>query len=160
MSVRNDFSQVSGVSPTASALTLQTMASTPPSSPAAVSIHCFSAGASATSIAAPHDLTPFAASAFTALPTSSGLRAQMATLAPSAAKSSAIARPMPLLPPVTSAFLPFNPRSMVASLNDIAARLRLMQAASDLHLGPVAGAFECRRRTIDGRLVPVLSDQH
>ena len=61
MSVRNDFSQVSGVSPTASALTLQTMVSMPPSSAAAPSIHCFSAAGSATSTALPHDLTPFAA---------------------------------------------------------------------------------------------------
>jgi hypothetical protein len=38
MSVRNDFSQVSAVSPTASALTLQTMVSIPPSAAAAPSI--------------------------------------------------------------------------------------------------------------------------
>src|ERR1700736_1687663 len=124
MSVRNDFSQVSGVSPTASALTLQTMLSMPPSSPAAPSIHCFNAVGSATSIALPHDLTPFAANAFTTLPTSSALRAQIATLAPSSANSSAIASPMPLLPPVTSTLLPFNPRSIVASVDDVAARLR------------------------------------
>ena len=63
MSVRNDFSQVSAVSPTASALTLQTMVSMPPSSAAAPSIQPFSAAGSATSIALPHDLTPFADSA-------------------------------------------------------------------------------------------------
>src|SRR5712675_1671684 len=40
MSVRNDFSQVSAVSPTASALTLQTIVSMPPSSTAALSIRC------------------------------------------------------------------------------------------------------------------------
>ena len=38
MSVRKDFSQVSAESPTASALTLQTSASMPPSSPAAAAI--------------------------------------------------------------------------------------------------------------------------
>src|SRR6266700_4372513 len=98
MSVRNDFSQVSAVSPTASALTLQTMVSIPPSSPAALSTHCFNATGSATSIAPPHDLAPLPANAFTTLPTSSALRAHIATLAPSAANSSAIASPMPLLP--------------------------------------------------------------
>src|SRR3954454_4282151 len=97
MSVRNDFSQVSAVSPTASALTLQTMVSMPPSSAAAPSIQPFSAFGSATSTALPQDLTPFADSPFTTLPTSSALRAQIATLAPSAANSSAIASPMPLL---------------------------------------------------------------
>jgi len=50
MSVRNDFSQVSAVSPTASALTLQTMVSIPPSAAAAPSIQLFSAAGSATSI--------------------------------------------------------------------------------------------------------------
>src|SRR5882724_6663382 len=121
MSVRNDFSQVSAVSPTASALTLQTMVSMPPSSAAAPSIQPFSASGSATSTALPHDLTPFAERLFTTLPTSSALRAQIATLAPSAANSSAIASPMPLLPPVTSALLPFNPKSMVASVAGAAA---------------------------------------
>ena len=58
MSVRNDFSQVSAVSPTASALTLQTMVSMPPSSAAAPSIQPFSAAGSATSIPWPHDFTP------------------------------------------------------------------------------------------------------
>src|SRR4051812_16490142 len=122
MSVRNDFSQVSGVSPTASALTLQTMVSTPPSSAAAPSIQPFRAAGSATSIALPHDLTPFAERPLMTVPTSSALRAQIATLAPSAANSSAIASPMPLLPPVTSALFPFNPRSMVASIMGATAR--------------------------------------
>src|SRR6187402_344668 len=39
-------------------------------------------------------------------------REQMATRAPSAARVRATARPMPLLPPVTSAVLPSSPRSM------------------------------------------------
>src|ERR1700722_17989805 len=130
MSVRNDFSQVSGVSPTASALTLQTAGAPPPSSPAASSTHCFNAAGSATSSALPHDLPPSAANALTALPTSSALRAHIATLAPSAANRSAIASPMPLLPPVTSAFLPFNPRSISASIDDAIGRLRVQPAAS------------------------------
>src|SRR6266700_880629 len=134
MSVRNDFSQVSAVSPTASALTLQTIVSMPPSSTAAPSIHCFNAAGSATSIPLPHDLTPLAASAFTTLPTSSALRAHIATLAPSAANSSAIASPMPLLPPVTSTFLLFNPRSIVTSNDNVAARRPTQQAASSSYI--------------------------
>src|SRR5438309_795185 len=159
MSVRNDFSQVSGVSPTASALTLQTIVSMPPSSAAAPSIQPFSASGSATSIALPHDLTPFAERLLTTLPTSSALRAQIATLAPSAANSSAIASPMPLLPPVTSALFPFNPRSMIASVMRRPAPIpagRLVR----LHLLPVAGAFERGGSPIDRRLVEILADQH
>src|SRR6516225_9690099 len=38
----------------------------------------------------------------------SGLRARIATSAPDLAYSSAIARPSPLLPPVTTALRPFN----------------------------------------------------
>src|SRR5262245_28217596 len=81
ISVRNDFSQLSGVSPTASALTLQTMVSIPSSSPAAPTIHAFNAAGSATSTARPHALTPFAVNNFTTLATSSALRAHIATLA-------------------------------------------------------------------------------
>src|SRR5712671_7975268 len=157
MSVRNDFSQVSGVSPTASALTLQTMVSMPPNSAAAPSIQPFSAAGSATSIALPHALTPFSERLLTTLPTSSALRAQIATLAPSSANSSAIARPMPLLPPVTSTLLPFNPRSIVASVDDVAAYRRAAGRVVDLHLGPVAGAFECRRGSVDRRLIVVFA---
>src|SRR5882724_2955677 len=161
MSVRNDFSQVSAVSPTPSAMTSQTLVSIPPSSPAALSTHCFNATGSATSIAPPHDLAPFPASAFTTLPTSSALRAHIATLAPSAANSSAIASPMPLLPPVTNTLLPFNPRSIVASV-DVARGLPSFAAGRvvDLHLGPVASAFECRGGPVDHRFIVVLADQH
>src|SRR5215813_11297176 len=41
------------------------------------------------------------------------LRYVTATLAPSAARASAISRPTPLVAPVTKATLPFIPRSMV-----------------------------------------------
>src|SRR4051794_28892454 len=160
MSVRNDFSQVSAVSPTASALTLQTMVSMPPSSAAAPSIQPFSASGSATSTALPHDLTPFADRPFTTLPTSSALRAQIATLAPSVANSSAIANPMPLLPPVTSALFPFNPRSMVASVAGAAACSCRQAAAVRLHLLPVARALERRGGPIDRRLLEMLTHQH
>jgi hypothetical protein len=79
--------------PTASALTLQTIVSMPPSSAAASSTHCFSATGSATSIALPHAFTPVVAINFTTPSTWLELRAQIATLAPSAANSSAMARP-------------------------------------------------------------------
>src|SRR3954447_14135336 len=162
MSVRKDFSQVSGVSPTASALTLQTRASMPPNSPAAPSTHALSASGSATSIALPQDLMPLEESVFTALPTSSALRAQIATLAPSPANSSAIASPMPLLPPVTSAFFPFNPRSIAASLMVLRPVFPAAGRSSCrcLHLGPVAGAFESGSGAIDRRLVIPFADQH
>src|SRR6266566_2463885 len=165
MSVRNDFSQVSAVSPTASALTLQMMASMPPSSAAAPSTHCLSAMGSATSIALPHDLTPFPAKTLTTLPTSSALRAQIATLAPSAANNSAIASPMPLLPPVTRALFPFNPRSMVASIMGAAAcpdagRPPGLVYLVRLHFLPVAGAFEGGGGPIDRRFVEIFTDQH
>src|SRR5882757_6352844 len=160
MSVRNDFSQVSAVSPTASALTLQTMVSMPPNWAAAPSIQPFSAAGSATSIPCPHDLTPVAERRFTTLPTSSALRAQIAMLAPSAANSSAIASPMPLLPPVTSALFPFNPRSMVASVMSTAACPDIGRPPVRLHSLPVAGAFERGRGPIDRRLVKILADKH
>src|SRR6185437_15270160 len=75
-----------------------------------------SAAASVTSNALPHAGTPFSAIARTAAATSSALRAHSATLAPSLANISAIARPMPLLPPVITTFFPFNPRSMASSI--------------------------------------------
>jgi hypothetical protein len=114
MSVRNVFSHVSAESPTASALTLHTRASMPPSSPAVDAIHAVNAGPSATSSARPKALTPFAFNDATAAATSSAVRAQIETLAPSAANPSATARPIPLLPPVTTARFPLSPRSMSA----------------------------------------------
>ena len=115
MSTRNDFSQVSGESPTDRALTLQTRASTPPSALAEASIQPFSAAGSPTSKPWPNALTPVPSIAFTAAVTSPALRAQIETFAPSAAKPSAIARPMPFVPPVTRAFLPLRNRSMHSS---------------------------------------------
>src|SRR6516165_3160462 len=161
MSVRNDFSQLSAVSPTASALTLQTTMSIPPSSAAAASIHAFKAPGSATSSPRPDALTPFARRDFTAFATSSALRAQIATLAPSPVKSSAIASPMPLLPPVTSTLFPLSPRSMAASVRKLRpASFRESRPRDELHLGPVAGAFERRGSPIDRRFVAMLADQH
>ena len=56
------------------------------------------------------------ARALTVSATSPALRAQIATSAPSAARCSATARPMPLVPPVTRAFSPLKPRSMMLLL--------------------------------------------
>jgi len=44
-------------------------------------------------------------------------RAAIATAAPSCASSTAVARPMPCVPPVTIATFPFRPRSMPPSLD-------------------------------------------
>src|SRR5262245_33674740 len=53
-------------------------------------------------------------SSVAAASSSARVRAQMATFARSSASPRATALPMPLLPPVTSATLPCNPRSMLA----------------------------------------------
>jgi hypothetical protein len=161
MSMRNDLSQVSGVSPIASALTLQTSASTPPNAPAASATHFFSSIGSPTSNAWPWVRTPLPAKALAAAATSSPLRAQSATLAPSAANRSQIARPMPLLPPVTRAFLPFNPRSMIASpLDAVPIGCADPDGSVALHLLPIARAFERGGGLVDRRLVEMLADQH
>ena len=57
-------------------------------------------------------VTPLPCSAATVASTSAALRAQIETFAPSSARMSAQRRPMPLVPPVTSARSPFSPRSM------------------------------------------------
>jgi hypothetical protein len=81
------------------------MSMPPSSSPAAV-IQAFRASPSMMSTEAPVAFTPVAAKAATASFTWSALRAQTATLAPSAARVSAIARPMPRVPPRMTAFGP------------------------------------------------------
>src|SRR5215831_18358454 len=57
-------------------------------------------------------------------------REQIATRAPSAASPCATARPIPLLPPVTSAVLPFSPSSMVSLDLHRVGPLRSMHLAS------------------------------
>ena len=93
--------------------TLETMLSMPPKASAEASTQAFSASPSPTSTAWPKAVTPLADSAATASFTWSSLRAQMATLQPSSASASAMARPMPRLPPVMSALLPFSCKSML-----------------------------------------------
>src|SRR5579885_1907579 len=87
--------------PPAGPVTLFTSTSTPPS---------VARSAATASTRAPRPRIASAAAASAAPP-----RAQIVTAAPSAASASAIARPMPLLAPVTSARLPASPRSIVAA---------------------------------------------
>lgn len=98
--------------PIASALTLETAISIPPNSAATSATQAISPGPSATSTARPVARTPLAFSAATVCATSSAWRAQIATSAPSAASVSAMAWPIPLVPPVTTARRPFSPRSI------------------------------------------------
>jgi hypothetical protein len=81
----------------ASALTLATKMPRPPSAAAASATQARSALASATP---PQLFTPLPVSAITVSSTAASWRAQSATLQPSSANSSAIARPMPRVPPV------------------------------------------------------------
>ena len=83
--------------------------------------HDFNAAASVISTDAPVAFTPIACSSATAPATWSALRAHTATPAPSPASVSAIARPMPRVPPSTTAFLPFKPKSILFSFVDSAA---------------------------------------
>ena len=99
-------SHEAGSAPWAMAPALETRMSMPPSSSAASPIQAFSTGPSMMSTDFPVALTPDLASAATASATWSALRAQTATFAPSAARVSAIARPMPRVPPRMTAFLP------------------------------------------------------
>ncbi len=91
---------------------LLTRTSTRPSAPCAASRKDFSASALPTSQLAANTLTPSPAMACRTSSSASAPRAQIATFAPSRAKPSAMARPMPLLAPVTMTPLPFSPRSM------------------------------------------------
>ena len=112
-STSNPFFQAASSGATASALTLATTMSIPPSAFAAPVAQAFRASPSPTSATLPTILTPCLARSLIARSTSSALRAQKATFTPSAASVSTMARPMPLVPPVTTAFSPFNPRSML-----------------------------------------------
>src|SRR3954469_23624755 len=98
--------------------------SSPPSSVAASTTQAVSASPSATSSARPDALMPRARNAATVASTSPALRAQIATSVPSAAKCSAMARPMPLVPPVTRAFFAASPRSMIVAFPRVLSRSR------------------------------------
>src|ERR1051325_10807523 len=96
----------------ASALTLATTMSRPPSAAAVSATHWRTPSASATSRQRPVTTPPRSVSSTAARATSASVRAQKATEAPSSASVSTMARPMPLVPPVTRARSPFSPRSM------------------------------------------------
>src|SRR5579859_7357266 len=63
----------------------------------------------------PRALTPLALSEATVASTASWPRAQTATLQPSAARASAVARPIPLLAPARTALRPLRPRSIACA---------------------------------------------
>src|SRR4051795_552495 len=104
--------QFSSVSSVASALTLATTASIPPSRSAAAPTQAVSAPPSRTSSCTPRTPAPRPANAFSASSISAESRAQNSTAAPSSANASTMARPMPLVPPVTSTREPASCRSM------------------------------------------------
>src|SRR5690349_22280708 len=95
----------------ASALTLATTMSRPPSSATVSPTHCRTPASSETSTQRPVTKPPRPVISSAARATSAAVRAQNATAAPSSASVSAMARPMPLVPPVTRARNPFSPRS-------------------------------------------------
>src|SRR3984893_7465729 len=77
-----------------------------------LAIHDFNAPPLVISTAAPVARTPRVFSSATALMTWSAFRAQTATSEPSPASVPAIARPMPRVPPSTTAFFPLKPKSI------------------------------------------------
>src|SRR5690349_5737204 len=107
--------QLASSSGMASALTLATTMSRPPSSAAVSPTHCRTPASSETSTQRPVTTPPRAVISSAARSTSAVVRAQNATAAPSSASVSTMARPMPLVPPVTRARSPLSPRSTAAS---------------------------------------------
>ena len=101
--------QDSSSGPAASALTFATTTSIPPNRSAESATQAASAAPSRTSSAVPATSPAISDAAFS---TSGALRAQNATDAPSATSPSTTARPMPFVPPVTSATFPLRCRSM------------------------------------------------
>src|SRR6185437_206225 len=99
----------------ASALTLATTMSRPPSSAVVSSTHCRTPASSETSTQRPVTTPPRAVISSAARVTSAVVRAQKATAAPASASVSTMARPMPLVPPVTRARNPLSPRSTATS---------------------------------------------
>src|SRR5580692_4774833 len=95
---------------------LATRRSRPPNAAATSSTACCSADASMTSAATVATGTPRPSRRSAAAARPSALRATSPTATPSAASAPAIANPMPLLPPVITARLPFRPRSMCAPI--------------------------------------------
>src|SRR5262245_13068056 len=124
MSMSIALRQPSGESSVPSALTLETKWSSPPSA-AKPSIHFLSAGSSVTSRAAPCTRACLPRHSSSRCFTSLASRAQKPTTAPSATKASTMARPMLLVPPVTSTRLPFKPKSMFPPQRTLAKKVRM-----------------------------------
>src|SRR4029078_2589868 len=101
------------LSRTASALSVATTPSMPPSAVKLSFTQSVRAAASPTSTALPIAMAPSAPKADWVSATASTVRAQYATDAPSANSPSTTARPMPRVPPVTRKRFPDNPRSMI-----------------------------------------------
>src|SRR3954447_17242214 len=112
------FSSVSGM---ARALTLATTTSIPPNASADSSTHAASPSPSPTSRTVPVTL-PRSRRASWVAATSSALRAQKPTVAPSSRKVSTMALPMPRVPPVTRTRVPLSCRSMGLDLSGGAER--------------------------------------
>src|SRR6185436_17340257 len=132
------FSSVSGM---ASALTLATTASSPPSRSAAAATQAASAAPSRTSTLTPRTPPPRPSSAFSVASISPASRAQNSTAAPSSANASTIARPMPRVPPVTSTREPVSCRSMASSSDSESGG-----ALPELGVHPVVGGRRGQQR--------------
>src|SRR4051794_37768619 len=102
----------------------ETTMSSPPSSCAAWSTNPVRAAESVTSKASVYTVTPRSRSSAATCSRVSAPRAHSATDAPSSANASAMARPIPRLPPVTSARLPFSCKSMSSSPASVQPALR------------------------------------
>src|ERR1041385_1392634 len=111
-STSNPLRKSSGVLVGASALALATKTSRPPSPAAPSLIQAASALGSATSTPRENTVAPLALRARAVSSIWAASRAQRAIAAPSAAKRSAMARPMPRLEPVMKTLRPRKPRSM------------------------------------------------
>ena len=105
-SSRKFCSHEAGSPPWARAPALETSMWMPPSSSPAALIQALSASPSTMSTDAPVAFTPRLFRWATVSATCSALRAQTATLAPSRARPSAMARPMPRVPPRMTALRP------------------------------------------------------
>src|SRR6266536_565640 len=147
---------------------LATRRSSPPSAAATSSTARPSAGVSVTSAAAVVMGTPCLASRAAAEARPSAPRAMSPAAAPSAASASAMARPMPRLPPVMSARAPRRPRSIASTLPGLAARnparpLACRQSPSPRRLGTsdlaAVEAVPCERLHQLGLLVGEMGEQ-
>src|SRR5215813_11666620 len=118
---------------------LATRRSSPPSAAATSSTARPSAAVSVTSAAAVVTGTPCLASRPAAEARPSAPRATSPTDAPSAASASAMAKPMPRLPPVMSARAPRRPRSTTCTLPGPADRVRARPRAGGQSAGPAPG---------------------